>query len=88
MSWGEKKHKVLRALRSDPRQPVRTIAADLGVSASYVRAVKSRSGITAGEMSPENLLWLKSQAARDNLTVPQLLNGLVTDARLEAEEVV
>ena len=88
---------ILQALRANPEKSSYYIADLLpNISASYVRSVAKRYGINTGkarrlrinaaQLSKENTQRLKQEQKRLNLSFSDLLNAIVTDARLDYVE--
>lgn len=86
--------KILEEIRRDPVRSSSEIAEAIGVEPSYVRAIARDNDIEIGTghgrpyrgVCRENMLWLRRQATMNNCTVGELLNGVITDQRLDAEE--
>lgn len=86
--------KILEEIRKDPIRSSEQIAAAAGVHPSYARAVARDNDITIGTRAgrpyhgvcKENMAWLKKQAAMHGVTTGEMLNGIITDQRLDAEE--
>ena len=84
--------KILRTVKADPTQRNVDIAKRLGCSSDAVGKVRHRYDVKRPRVvvrpwrvSPENVLWLENEAARLHCTTHDLLNGILTDARLEAQ---
>ncbi|MBU2963351.1 hypothetical protein KO516_21495 [Citreicella sp. C3M06] len=83
---------IIAEFERDPNRSSFAVAEAAGCTANYARAIARREGIVCGRAlkvpakSTRNIAWLKDEAARLNLSVPALLDAIVTDARCEAED--
>lgn len=80
------------ALMADPLADGREIARRVGCSDAYVSVVRGRYGLRPGFITTgilmsdnENTKWLVREAQRNGVTVPQMLDAILTDARLDSE---
>lgn len=92
MAKGEKTQAVLAAVKAAPLARNVDIARELGCTPSFVSTVRQRNRClrvkflaTTVRLSPENDAWLFAEAERHGVSVSDLVNGIVTDARVEAE---
>ncbi|KAB2539673.1 hypothetical protein AL035_17860 [Salipiger aestuarii] len=91
MEYGSKRLIILAEISRNPFRSAPEIAAAVNCSEMYVRSVASRRGVVYGRHLIEvaqsgNLVWLQREADRLGVSVPDLINLIVTDARLDAEE--
>lgn len=93
MMRGELSQRVIAEISRDPNRTSVQIAEALGVRPAYVRTVARRNGIKYGvprkarkRISRENVLWVHEAAQDAGCTFYEMLNAIVTDARLDAEE--
>lgn len=94
-----RKEKVIAEIMRDPHRDGRAIATAAGCSRAHVSAVALREGLTYGRrleleaercqvvgfLSRENFDWLWDAAQDSGVSVSDMLDGVVTDARLEEE---
>ena len=91
--------RIIECIRCNPTFNQRGInqlvanAVGKGCTADYVRSVRSRSKLEKTGAEPitvsvthVNLEWLNTIALRDELNLTQLVNAIITDARLDEEE--
>lgn len=90
-----KMNRILHEIGEDPLRSASEIADASNCTPTYVRAVASRAGLSIGRpgnvgpqpfgLSSENLEWLKTEAQQAGVKIAQMLNAVVTDARVEQE---
>ncbi|MBU2962735.1 hypothetical protein KO516_18260 [Citreicella sp. C3M06] len=82
----------MREFTADPERTCFAIAQAAGCSAAYVRVVAHREGVTFGRAlrvparATKNRIWLECEALRMNCTIGEVIDAIVTDARLDSEE--
>lgn len=89
-------YKRIRAeLERDPKQRNVDIIAKLGCCGASVSNVRARMGLPSSWGLPrsrsvmvhaDNMTFLQDEAAQSDVTVEAMLNAIITDARLEAED--
>lgn len=93
---GPIRDRILAEIAVDPRRSAAEIGAAAGAREDYVRSVASRYGKEIGAtphagrgpfcLSEPNAEWLRAEANKANVALAEILNGIVTDARLEDQE--
>lgn len=91
------KAQVMAEIAGDPHRTGRAIAEAAGCALSYVYTVARREGLAFGRsraaarreivafLGAENFDWAVGAAVESGVSVSDLVNGLVTDARMEEE---
>jgi hypothetical protein len=90
---GEVFKKIRQELERDPDQRVKDVAAKLGCSPASVSVMRSRMGLI-GKPRPSmevvfsnaNMKFLYDQADKRGVSMPEMLNAIITDARMEGGE--
>ena len=88
---GTKTQTILRELQKDATRTAGTIAKIAGCAPGTVRTVAAQNGFTVGRgpgrdrMEPANRDFVASEASRLNVTFTEMLNAIITDARLDAD---
>jgi hypothetical protein len=85
---------IIRQMRSEPKKSAAEIARITGATTKYVYMIASEIGMQSHLRTPDaldrleeaNAHWLMQSARSSNVTWPELLNAIVTDARLDATE--
>ena len=86
-------YRVYEALRSGSFDSDTDVARHIGCQISYVCDVRLRYGLgrrsatiyVTLDPDDENIAWLVREAETANVTVKQMLNAILTDARLDNE---
>lgn len=86
-----KKSKIIQMLTEFPNARNVDIAKEIGVLPAYVSVVRQRNGFpttsratgSAITVSPANSQWVTKQALANGVTINQMVNAIITDARLE-----
>lgn len=88
---GNVRDKIKAELDRDPLQRNADLARKLGVRPSYVSTVRQRHGYplmgnARFSLDNENSEFIRKEADRHGVTPTQILNAIITDARLDEVE--
>ena len=77
---------ILQYAKQHPTASTGDIARAVGTTAAYVIAAKSRARRPRFQLSKENADWLTNQSTQLGVSLDDVINGCITDARLDEEE--
>ncbi|TNE43412.1 MAG: hypothetical protein EP341_11360 [Sphingomonadales bacterium] len=91
---GDIAKRIIAEIERDPFRTASEIGEAADATISYVATVSKRHGlrygrprknITSAQLSDENKLWVTAQAKSLSITPGELINAVITDARIEEE---
>lgn len=92
MAYGDKARAIRAAVEADPARRNVDIARDLGCLPQEISSWRRRNGMLRRTYTPSlvafsrmNAEWLGETAAADGLSVADLVDAIVTDARLDGD---
>lgn len=81
--------RIMSAFHEDPKATIAAISKKSGSSIDHCCSRLIALGLRAqvsSKLSPENLKWVSGEAKENNVSISEMCNSIITDARLEAGE--
>lgn len=83
---GRTKQTLIDELRRDPVRTTKQLADAVKCSQSFVSIVAKEIGVSVGDEQHRNAMWLKKQMQKWGMSRCEVINLLITDARLQEED--